>query len=190
MQNYNDEGSICLICNNCGNVTTGNVHVSVVTELPLIAFETKFYSQCSKCGNACTECGDMISTALQILIEKNYNVVKSNQCDWGENLYDPYIKIRTGMAKLNPPDGWADVTDPAVHSFQVFAPDGSYGTASSSDDISEYAVQKFFECESDFNITRQAYIRQLEDWAIGLPENTDITTLKNVKEQFGANKES
>jgi hypothetical protein len=89
------------------------------------------------------------------------------------------------MNKLNPPEGWIDVTDQAVHSFQVFAPDGSYGTADSDADISEYTVTSIFQDMGQFLHTRLTYCDQLLNWALQLPENTDITTLKNVKSQIG-----
>jgi hypothetical protein len=185
MQSYSDTQEVTLICNDCGLVNKGTVNTNVVTDLPLIAFETKVYAECPECGHICTEVGEYIAVPISILIEKNYKVLKSNQCEYGENLYDPYIKIRVGLNKLDPPEGWEDVTGDGVHSFQLFAPIGSYGAADSEADIEKYAVKTMFPNEEDFQIARTKYTNQLMNWAIGLPENTDITTLKNVKSQIG-----
>jgi hypothetical protein len=178
---------ITMICSGCGHIVQGKAAANITTDLPLMAFDVRLIAECPKCGDMCTECGDDIAMALSILIEKNYNVVKHNQCEWGENLYDPYIKIRTGMNRLTPPDGWEDVTDPAVHSFQVFAPSGSYGTASSDEEIEKYAVQTMFDSQGEFLSARQRYLDTLLNWAIKLPQNTDLTTLKSLKSNFGAN---
>jgi hypothetical protein len=190
MQSFSDTQEVTLICNDCGLVEKGTVNTNIVTDLPLLAFETRVYAECPTCGNVCSEIGSLIAEPVSVLIDKNYRVLRSNQCEYGENLYDPYIKIRVGLNKLTPPEGWEDVTGAGVHSFQVFAPIRSYGTAAEDADVEKYAVKTMFPDEGDFNIARTKYINQLMNWAIGLPENTDITTLKNVKSQIGGDNDN
>ena len=179
MENFSDSGSVTLICKSCGHITTGTVKVSIATDLDIAGFNTNIFGICNRCGKMSAECGDEIAKALSILISKNYDVADHFQGEWGDGLFNPYIKIRTGLDKLQAPKGWRDVTGPGVNSFQVFSPVKSYGT---SDDmnIENYITCKVFETEEEFIAARDKYLHKLEKWAEELPENTSISTLQSL----------
>ena len=180
MQNHLADGQVTLVCKSCGAITHGSVSASITTDLDIAAFNVNIYGICSHCGKVSEECGEHIANSISILISKNYDVADFNEGSFG-GLMNPYVKIRTGATKLNPPKGWKDVTDEGVHSFQVFAPIKTYGTASTKENIEDYDSKTMFKTEDDFYIFMMDYIKKLEVWAQSLPENTDITTLKNLR---------
>ena len=180
MQNHWANGKVTLVCKDCGSITHGNVSATVTTDLDIAAFNVNIYGICSNCGGVSEECGEYIANSISILSKKNYNVVDFNQGSF-DGLLNPYIKIRTGITKLDPPKGWRDVTGEGVHSFQVFAPIKTYGTASPEESVEDYDTKTLFKTEEEFMKFMLTYIGKLETWAKLLPENTDITTLKNLK---------
>ena len=180
MENHSAQGDVTLVCKNCGAILHGKVSATVTTDIDIAAFNVNIYGICSKCGQISEECGEYMANSISILIHKNYDVLKFDEASY-DGLLNPYIKIRRGATKLNPPKGWRDVTGEGVHSFQVFAPIKTYGTASPEENIEDYDAKVKFKTEDDFLVFKLAYIKKLETWAKSLPENTDITTLKNLR---------
>ena len=105
MQNHLANGKVTLVCKDCGSITHGNVSATVTTDLDIAAFNVNIYGICSNCGGISEECGEYIANSISILSKKNYNVVDFNQGSF-DGLLNPYIKIRTGITKLNPPKGY------------------------------------------------------------------------------------
>lgn len=187
---YTDSNEIALICSECSEVEYSNVSVTADLDNPSVeplGFEAKIIARCPKCGSLMTECGVEIAPIIQKLQKKHYYVVDSNMCKWqpGE-LYAPYIKILSGgPVKIYPPKGWQDVTGQSVGSFQVFAPNMSYGCADADANPADYAIDVRFKTEEDFNKRKAHYMRKLEQWADELEMNTTIATKSDMRGASG-----
>ena len=186
-KSYEDESDIALVCSSCGNqfysIAKVKLNMNLQNKMDIIGFSAKVFCTCPKCGQIMDEKDLYMSNAVSALIRKHYMVVDCNSGIWGPGeLYAPYIKILTGgPAKINPPEGWEDVTGPSVGSFQVFVPSGSYGCAEDGADPSAYSVETMFTNEEEFLNTKKAFIAQLEEWVSSLDINTTIATKKDLR---------
>ena len=187
---YTDTNKIALICSECSHLEYSDVTVTADLDNPSLeplGFEAKIIGRCPKCGSLMSECGVDIATIIQKLQKKHYFVVDSNMCIWqpGE-LYAPYIKILSGgLTKMYPPKGWQDVTGESVGSFQVFAPNRSYGCAGDNANPADYAIDVVFKTEEDFDKRKSHYMKKLDQWADELEMNTTIATKSDMRGASG-----
>lgn len=176
-----EEQKQAFICTKCGKEIDGIIDAEVNVDGKLLGAYIHIYLECPDCKGIAIETDEFFREAVSILIKKNYLVDKAVSCQWGDDLYNPYIKIQSGsLERLEAPTGWRDVTHESVKSFQVFAPIETYGTEPDGVDPSEWSVKTVFACESDFNDARDRYTKQLIRWAKKLPENTTIRVAKDL----------
>lgn len=183
--NYSETNTISLLCESCSTSiedVEATTTISLNNQVDILGFSANVVCACPKCGDVMTECDkDMIQIIL-LLRKKHYKVVDYNLCSWGSDLYAPFIKILSGgLVKIIPPKGWKDVTDPSVKSFQVFAPNMSYGCADDGANPLDYAVDQVFKCEEHFDVRKKHYVNRLLRWAEELDLNTTIAKSNNTK---------
>ena len=169
------------ICTKRGKEIDGIIDAEVNVDGKLLGAYIHIYMECPDCRGIVIETDEFFREAVSILIKKNYLVDKAVSCQWGDDLYNPYIKIQSGsLERLEAPVGWRDVTHESVKSFQVFAPINTYGTEPDGVDPSKWSVKEKFACEDDFNYARDRYTKKLVQWAKKLPENTTIRVAKDL----------
>lgn len=184
--NYQDTNKISLICENCAHMEEANATTNISLDnenLSILGFEAKVICSCPKCNDGLmVEYPSDMAPIVQALQKKHYRVVDCNPGYWGSDIYAPYIKVLSGgPVKIMPPKGWKDVTGPSVGSFQVFSPNRSYGCAEDNANPLDYATDKVFKTEEDFNKRKEHYMKKLAQWAEELEMNTTIATKNNAR---------
>lgn len=179
--NYQDTNKISLVCEECAYLSTANTTTTVSLDnesLEILGFEAKVICLCPNCKKGLmVEYPSDMAPIVQTLQEKHYRVVDCNPGYWGSDIYAPYIKVLSGgPVKIMPPKGWKDVTGPSVGSFQVFSPNGSYGCADDDANPLDYATDKVFKTEEEFNKHKEHYMARLVQWVNELEMNTTIAT--------------
>lgn len=176
-----EEQKQAFVCTKCGKEIDGIIDAEVNVNGKLLGAYIHIYLECPDCKGIAIETDEFFREAVSILIKKNYLVDKAVSCQWGDDLYNPYIKIQSGsLERLEAPTGWRDVTHESVKSFQVFAPIETYGTEPDGVDPSTWSVKGTFACEDDFNRARDIYTKRLVRWAKKLPENATIRVAKDL----------